>query len=56
MSDNMKFKFHELGLYSIKDVLNATEDQLKQAYYVGDKRARMMKNVVLTSVYEYLIG
>ena len=56
MSNNMKAKLHELGLNTIKDVLNSTEAKLKQAYYVGDKRARMMKNVALTSVYEYLIG
>ena len=56
MSVNMKTKLHELGFKTIKDVLNATEAKLMQAYYVGNKRARMMKNVALTSVYEYLIG
>ena len=56
MSNNMKVKLHELGLNTIKDVLSATEAELMQAYYVGNKRARMMKNVALTSVYEYLIG
>lgn len=56
LSYKMKEKLREVGLNSVKDVLNAPEDKLKEAYYVGDKRARWMKRVALTSVYEYLIG
>lgn len=56
LSDRMKIKLHEIGLSTVRDVLNATEAKLQEAYYVGVKRSRMMKNVALTSVYEYLIG
>lgn len=56
LSYTMKQKLRDVGLNSIKDVLNATENKLMEAYYVGEKRARMMKRVALTSVYEYLIG
>lgn len=56
LSYKMKEKLREVGLNSVKDVLNAPEDKLKEAYYVGDVRARRMKRVALTSVYEYLIG
>ena len=56
LSYKMKEKLHEVGLNSVKDVLNAPEEKLKEASYVGDKRARRMKQVALTSVYEYLIG
>lgn len=55
ISWKMKQKLHEIGLTSIKDVLNSSEEQLKRAYYVGNVRARYMKNVALNSVYEYLI-
>lgn len=56
LSYTMKHKLRELGLNTIKDVLNASENKLMEAYYVGEKRARMMKRIALTSVYEYLIG
>ena len=56
LSYKMKNKLREVGLNSVKDVLNAPEEKLKEASYVGDKRARRMKQVALTSVYEYLIG
>ena len=55
LSWNMKQKLHMLGLQTIKDVLNSTEEKLKEAYYVGNVRARYMKSVALNSVYEYLI-
>lgn len=55
LSWTMKTKLHSLGLVTIKDVLNSTEDRLKQAYYVGNVRARYMKNLALNSVYEYFI-
>lgn len=55
LSWNMKQKLHTLGLQTIKDVLNSTEEKLKEAYYVGNVRARYMKSVALNSVYEYLI-
>lgn len=56
LSENMKRKLCEIGLQTIKDVLCAPEEKIKEAYYVGTKRARWMKNIALTSVYEYLIG
>ena len=56
LSFTMKNKLRDVGLNTIKDVLSASENKLMEAYYVGEKRARMMKRVALTSVYEYLIG
>ena len=56
LSPNMKGKLKEINLFSIKDVLEASEEKLKEAHYVGHIRARKMKSVALTSVYEYLIG
>lgn len=56
LSPNMREKLHNISLNTIKDVLEAPEDKLKEAHYVGDIRARRMKRIALNSVYEYLIG
>ena len=56
LSAKMIEKLREIGLITVKDVLIASEDKIKEAYYVGDVRARTMKRAALTSVYEYLIG
>lgn len=49
-------KLVELGLNCIGDVLNATEEKLKEALYVGDVRARRMRNAAVAAVLEYLSG
>ena len=41
---------------SVKDIITTTEARLKQLYYVGDKRARLVKTAAMASVYEYLNG
>lgn len=51
-----KEKLAELGLNTIRDVLNATEEKLKEANYVGDIRARRMRNAAVAAVLEYLSG
>ena len=56
ISNFLKSKLYEVKLNTIKDVLSATEKDIKKAYYVGDKRSRIMKSAALTSIYEYLIG
>lgn len=49
-------KLEELGLSTVRDVLNATEEKLKEANYVGDVRARRMRNAAVAAVLEYLSG
>ncbi len=49
-------KLDALGLHTVGQVLDASEDKLKEAFYVGDKRARQMRNAALASVLEYLSG
>lgn len=49
-------KLDGLGLSTVGQVLDAGEDKLKEASYVGDKRARQMRNAALASVLEYLSG
>ena len=56
LSHWQKSKLTELGLNRVGDVLNATEEKLKEAYYVGDVRARRMRNAAIASVWEYLSG
>lgn len=51
-----KEKLKELGLHTVQDVLNATEEKLKEADYVGDVRARRMRNAAVAAVLEYLSG
>jgi hypothetical protein len=49
-------KLAELELATVGDVLRAPESTLKKAYYVGDVRARRMRNVAVAAVLEYLSG
>lgn len=49
-------KLAELGLNTVRDVLNASEAKLKEANYVGDVRARRMRNAAVAAVLEYLSG
>ncbi|HEX8577252.1 MAG TPA: DNA-directed RNA polymerase subunit alpha C-terminal domain-containing protein, partial [Flavobacterium sp.] len=45
-----------INILTVKDILTTTEANLKTAYYVGEKRARLVKSAATTSVYEYLNG
>lgn len=56
ISPKMKDKLREIGINTVRDVMDATEYQLMEAPYVGVKRSRDMKNAALHSVYEYLIS
>lgn len=49
-------KLSELNLLTVRDVLSATEEKLKEANYVGDVRARRMRNAAVAAVLEYLSG
>lgn len=49
-------KLRELGLHSIGDVLAAEENDFKRAHYVGNVRARQMRNAAVAAVLEYLSG
>jgi len=51
-----KDKLIELGLTKVGDILGATEERLKEASYVGDVRARRMRNAAVAAVLEYLSG
>ncbi|WP_440951688.1 hypothetical protein [Methanococcoides sp. FTZ1] len=51
-----KDKLNSLQLNTIGEVLQAPEIKLKEAYYVGDKRARRIHNTAQAAVYEYLLG
>jgi ERCC4-type nuclease len=51
-----KERLKSMDLNSVGDVLRATETKLREAYYVGEKRARRMRNAAIAAVYEYLLG
>jgi len=45
-----------LSLNTIRDVLEATEETIQRAYYVGEVRSRYIKNEATSAVFEYLSG
>jgi hypothetical protein len=49
-------KLQELGLNTVGEVLQASEADLMTGYYVGEVRARIMKNAAYAAVLEYLSG
>jgi hypothetical protein len=51
-----KNKLTSLKIYTIGDVLKSTETMLQKAYYIGEKRSRVMRNAAIAAVYEYLSG
>jgi len=56
LTDWQKEKLTELNLITVRDVLEASEEKLKEATYVGDVRARRMRNAAVASVLEFLSG
>lgn len=56
ISEWQRSKLLELGLNTVGDVLKATEQKLKEAAYIGDIRARRMRNAAIAAVLEYLSG
>jgi hypothetical protein len=56
LTDFQKQGLNGIGLDTVGKALSATEEQIQKIYYVGPKRSRRMKNVVVSSVLEYLSG
>lgn len=56
LSEYQKTKLHELGLNTIGDLVNSSEESLKRVKYIADVRARMIKNSAIAAVCEYLLG
>lgn len=51
-----KSKLYSLKIFTIGDLLRSKENDLMKAYYVGEKKARDMKNAAMAAVFEYLVG
>ena len=51
-----KNKLIKLDIKTIGELLLSTESKLMQAYYVGEVKARQMKNAAMAAVFEYLFG
>ena len=51
-----KSKLSELNLVTVRDVLNVNERDLMRADYIGNVRARQMRNAAESAVFEYLSG
>ncbi len=49
-------RLKEVNLKTVRDILTATDEEIRQAYYIGEVRSRMAKNAAIEAVYEYLSG
>lgn len=49
-------RLKSINLLTIQKVLEATEEKIQQAYYVGEVRSRYIKNEATSAVFEYLSG
>lgn len=56
LTEWQKQTLQEIGLSTIRSVLQATETDLQRAKYVGEVRSRRMRNAALAATYEYLSG
>ncbi len=56
ITDWQKERLRSMELNTVGDVLQASDTKLQQAYYVGEKRSRRMRNAATAAVYEYLSG
>jgi hypothetical protein len=56
LTDWQKETLEEIGLTTIRSVLQATEVDLQKAKYVGEVRSRRMRNAAMAAAYEYLSG
>lgn len=56
ITDWQRKRLEEMGLMSVGQVLAADETKLQEAHYVGEKRARRMRNAALAAVFEFLSG
>jgi hypothetical protein len=56
LTEWQKQTLQEIGLPTIRDVLQSTDTDLQRAKYVGEVRSRRMRNAAFAAVYEYLSG
>lgn len=49
-------RIKSIGITTVGEILRSSESKLKEAYYIGEVRARRMRNAAISSVYEYLSG
>jgi hypothetical protein len=56
LTEFKKMRLRQQNITTIGEVLDSSEEILKQGYYVGDVRARKIKNAAQAAVMEYLHG
>lgn len=56
LTEWQKRKLIDLNVNTIGELLSSSESKLMQAYYVGEVKARRMKNAAMAAVFEYLFG
>ena len=56
LTDWQKTTLEEIGLTTVRAILQATEADLQKAKYVGEVRSRRIRNTAMAAAYEYLSG
>lgn len=56
LTDFQKGILKQIGLLRIIDVLQATEEKLQEAKFIGEVRSRRMRNAAWAAAFEYLSG
>lgn len=56
LTDWQKEKLHSVSINTIGELALAEEASVMRAYYVGEVRAKRMKNAAFAALFEYLLG
>ncbi len=56
LTDWQKEKLHSVSINTIGELAASNESAVMKAYYVGEVRAKQMKNTAYAALFEYLLG
>ena len=56
LTDWQKEKLHSVSINTIGELAASNESAVMKAYYVGEVRAKQMKNAAYAALFEYLLG
>ena len=56
LTEHKKCVLKEIGINSIEDILNSTEDELQKANYIGPFYSRKIHNIAYNAALEYISG
>lgn len=56
LSDALKTRLRKAGFKTVRDLFEATDDQIDEVEYIGDVRTALIKNTVSAAVDEFVAG